>query len=147
MLLRCVGTLAGGMFLLALLSIAHFAVPAHALSAKECSVKYKAAKAAGTLGDMKWNAFRKAHCGAKSAAATSGKKKLPTPRLVPAATGSAVFPSAISPKYRNESQGKARMHTCRDQYESNKARNANGGLRWVQKGGGYYSQCNKRLKG
>ena len=38
------------------------------------------------------------------------------------------------------------MHTCRDQYNANKATNANGGLRWIQKGGGYYSECNKHLK-
>ena len=36
------------------------------------------------------------------------------------------------------------MHTCLDQYNANKA---NGGLNWIQKGGGYYSECNKRLKG
>jgi hypothetical protein len=28
----------------------------------------------------------------------------------------------------------------------NKASNGNGGLKWIQKGGGYYSECNKRLK-
>jgi len=39
------------------------------------------------------------------------------------------------------------MHTCVDQYNANKASNANGGLKWIQKGGGYYSECNKRLKG
>ena len=42
--------------------------PAQALSAKECSVKYKAAQQAGTLGDMKWNDFRKAQCGADASA-------------------------------------------------------------------------------
>jgi hypothetical protein len=30
---------------------------------------------------------------------------------------------------------------------ANKAANANGGLKWIQKGGGYYSECNKQLKG
>jgi hypothetical protein len=39
------------------------------------------------------------------------------------------------------------MHTCLDQYRANKANNGNGGLKWIQKGGGYYSQCNKALKG
>jgi hypothetical protein len=28
----------------------------------------------------------------------------------------------------------------------NKAGDANGGLKWLQKGGGYYSQCVKKLK-
>ena len=32
-------------------------------------------------------------------------------------------------------------------YNANKAANANGGLKWIVKGGGYYSECNKRLKG
>jgi hypothetical protein len=39
------------------------------------------------------------------------------------------------------------METCLDQYRANKANNANGGLKWIQKGGGYYSECVKRLKG
>jgi hypothetical protein len=39
------------------------------------------------------------------------------------------------------------MHTCRDQYNANNASNGNGGLKWIVKGGGYYSECNKRLKG
>ncbi len=39
------------------------------------------------------------------------------------------------------------MHTCLDQYKENKANNGNGGMKWIQKGGGYYSECNKRLKG
>jgi hypothetical protein len=39
------------------------------------------------------------------------------------------------------------MATCLDQYKTNKANNANGGLKWIQKGGGYYSECSKRLKG
>lgn len=60
--------------------------------------------------------------------------------------GSAVFPPAVSAKYSSESAGKARMHTCLDQYNVNKAANANGGLNWIAKGGGYYSECNKRLK-
>jgi hypothetical protein len=34
-----------------------------------------------------------------------------------------------------------------DQYHANKAANANGGLHWIQKGGGYYSECSKHLKG
>src|SRR6516162_821073 len=95
---------------------------AQALSMKECSAKYKAAKEAGTLGGMKWNDFRKAQCGAEAAAE-------PTPSAPPSratATKHAVFPSAVSSKYSGESAGKARMHTCLDQYRANKANNANG---------------------
>jgi hypothetical protein len=39
------------------------------------------------------------------------------------------------------------MHTCLDQYRANKTSGGNGDLKWIEKGGGYYSQCNKRLKG
>ena len=69
------------------------------------------------------------------------------PAAAPAASGSAVFPSAIASKYASETPGKGRMHTCVDQYNANKASNGNGGLKWIEKGGGYYSECNKRLKG
>lgn len=116
---------------------------AQALTAQECSAKYQAAKTAGTLAGQKWNDFRKAQCGTDAAAAPAA-----TPAAAPAApAGPAVFPSAVDPKYSQESAGKARMHTCVDQYNANKASNGNGGLKWIQKGGGYYSECTKKLKG
>ena len=127
-----------------------FAPSAGALTMKECSAKYQAAKAAGTLGGQKWNDFRKTQCGADAAATPTSTTPAATPAAVPAAPkapGNAVFPTAMSPKYTNESPGKARMHTCLDQYNANKATNANGGLKWIQRGGGYYSECNKQLKG
>ena len=131
---------------------------AQALTTQECSAKYQAAKTAGTLNGQKWNDFRKAECGADAAAAPAAtpaaapaapkeaKKPEVTPAAAPAAAGPAVFPSAVDPKYAKETAGKARMHTCVDQYNANKATNANGGLKWIQKGGGYYSECTKKLK-
>ena len=65
----------------------------------------------------------------------------------PGPAGNAVFPTTASPKYSGESAGKARMQTCLDQYRANKANGGNGGLKWIEKGGGYYSECNKHLKG
>ena len=138
--------------------------PASALTTQECSAKYQAAKKDGTLGGMKWNDFRKAQCGADAApatpaaapaapppppATTTAKKEAPAaaPAPAPLPTGNAVFPNAVDPKYAKESAGKGRMHTCVDQYNANKASNGNGGLKWIQKGGGYYSECNKHLKG
>jgi hypothetical protein len=134
--------------------------PAQALSTQECSAKYKAAKAAGTLGDQKWNDFRKAQCGADATPAAAPAaapaapvapkeaKKEAAPAAAPAApSGPAVFPSAVDPKYAKESAGKGRMHTCVDQYNANKATGGNGGMKWIEKGGGYYSECNKKLKG
>jgi hypothetical protein len=157
----CVGLLLAAAYLNGL--------PASALTMKECSEKYKAAKAAGNT--AKWNDFRKSECGsdasatpaaapatppaatdAKPAAEPKAKKKAAkseseAPAASAAPSGPAVFPSAVSDKYSKESPGKARMHTCLDQYNANKANNSNGGLNWIQKGGGYYSECNKRLKG
>ncbi|MCA6105980.1 hypothetical protein [Bradyrhizobium cenepequi] len=134
--------------------------PAQALTAQECSAKYQAAKAAGTLNGQKWNDFRKAECGANAtpAAPAPAAPTAAAPAPAPAAkeakeaapalpAGPAVFPTAVDPKYSKETEGKARMHTCVDQYKANKATNANGGLKWIQKGGGYYSECTKRLKG
>jgi hypothetical protein len=138
--------------------LAAFAVlPAQALTSQECSAKYQTAKAAGTLNGMKWNDFRKSQCTAEASPAaapaapaptTAAKKEAaPAPAPAPAATGNAIFPSAVAAKYAKESAGKARMHTCVDQYNANKTTNGNGGLKWIQKGGGYYSECNRRLKG
>jgi len=71
----------------------------------------------------------------------------PVAPAVAAAPSTAVFPSAISPTYANEKPYNARLKTCSDQYKANKVTNANGGLKWIQKGGGYWSECNKHLKG
>jgi hypothetical protein len=138
--------------------------PARALTTQECSAKYQAAKTAGTLNGQKWNDFRKAECGAAATAAPAAvpaaapaapaapkaveaKPKAPEAATPAAPAGPAMFPTAIDPKYSKETAGKGRMHTCVDQYNANKTANANGGLKWIQKGGGYYSECNKKLKG
>ena len=135
--------------------------PVQALTTQECSAKYQAAKTAGTLAGQKWNDFRKANCGADATAtpaaapaaapapapAPKEAKKEAAPAAAPAApSGPAVFPSAVDPKYAKETAGKGRMHTCVDQYNANKATNGHGGMKWIEKGGGYYSECNKKLK-
>jgi hypothetical protein len=147
--------------------------PAHALSMKECSSKFSAAKEAGTLGDMKWNDFRKAQCGSdaeaaapdeKAAASTVKAETATTDHTTsqtgalasadskqPAATATIVpqevtFPTGVSSKYADETPAKARMHTCLDEYHLNKNNNTLGGLKWIQKGGGYYGLCNTKLK-
>jgi hypothetical protein len=136
--------------------------PAQALTPQECSAKYQAAKSANTLNGMKWNDFRKAQCGADATPmaapaappaappppVATAQPKAPPPMAAPALpSGPAIFPMMVDQKYAQESAGKARMHTCLDQYNANKAGNGNAGLKWIQKGGGYYSECNKRLKG
>jgi hypothetical protein len=141
---------AGAAMLLAIGLLANS--PASALTLKECSVKYKEAQAAGK--DMTWNVFRKAECGAEAAvAAADAAEAQPAATPTDAAevpersSAAAVFPTEVSPRYSNEKPGIARLKTCSDQFNANKAVDANGGLRWIQKGGGYWSECTKHLKG
>ncbi len=153
---------------------------AQAAGMKECSLKYQAAKQAGTLNGQDWKAFRAAQCGSASAAGTQSAAATPAaqpataaPASAPAAaapaapatrpatatapattaataaaapTGNATFPTAVNSKYASLKPGKARMQTCLDQYHANKTSGGNGGLKWIQKGGGYFSTCTKRLK-
>jgi hypothetical protein len=133
--------------------------PAQALTMQECSAKYQAAKSAGTLNGQKWNDFRKSECAAATPAAApaapppaaEAKPKAAPTAAAPAApvvTGNAVFPIAVDPKFASEKPHMQRMHTCAAQWQANKAANTTGGMHWNQKGGGgYYSVCNKRLKG
>ena len=151
------------------------AASAQALSVQECSVKYQAAKTAGTLGGQTWGAFRSTQCAAAAPApapvaapapvpapapVTPPKPVVAAPKPVPApvpapapVAGAPVLPKAIAAAYASEKPGKAREKTCLDQYKANKAVvgangvDANGGLNWIQKDGGYYSVCNKALKG
>ena len=128
------------------------ALPASALTMKECGAKYQAAKADGSLKKgLKWNAYRKAECGDEdasadeAAAAETSEPSMPDASAKPAKVGRIGIPE-VAPKYADEAPGKARMHTCVDQYNANKAKGANGNSKWIEKGGGYFSQCNKRLK-
>jgi len=111
----------------------------------ECSAKYKDAKAAGTLNGMTWNDFRKAKCGSDATAA-------------PAGSPSAAAPSAASATAANAAEwrgfqvfkgfsGQGAQRDLPRPVRTNKANNGNGGLKWMQKGGGYYSECTKKLKG
>jgi hypothetical protein len=111
--------------------------PANAVTMAECGVKYEAARKAGTLNGLSWNDYRKAQCGEEAKVEAA-----PT-----ASASGALFPPAIAPKYASEPSYKARRLTCLDQYRANKGGGGNGDLKWIQKGGGYYSECNKRLKG
>lgn len=118
---------------------------------KECSAKYKAAQAAGSA--KSWNEFRKEECAkAPSAAAGNeapgtGTETAPKSAETTGAAKSPVFPSAVSSTFAAEKPARARMHTCLEQYHINKGNNALGGMRWIEKGGGYYKLCNAKLKG
>ncbi|MDB5554753.1 MAG: hypothetical protein JWL86_4737 [Rhizobium sp.] len=131
-------------------SVAVFAVaaPASALTMKECSAKYKIAQKDGSAKSVKWNDFRKAQCGADATAepAVSMDTEEEPEKATVAAPKGVQFPKAIAAKYSSESAGKGRLHTCVDAYHQNKANNTLGSLKWIQKGGGYYSLCNTKLK-
>lgn len=142
--------------------------PALALTAKECHAKFQAAEKAGTLNGQKYKDFKAAQCGEVSTQATqqnmpAAEKEAATDKKVTseapaspgagiaskpsaAASGNVVFPTAVSAQYAKLSAGKARMKTCLDQYHANQQSGGNGALKWIQKGGGYYSQCNAKLK-
>ncbi len=68
MSIRTITAMAGTAIIMGAAAFA-FSSPANALTMKECSAKYQAAKDAGTLGGLKWNDFRKAQCGDDAAAA------------------------------------------------------------------------------
>jgi hypothetical protein len=148
--------------------------PAQAVSMQECSIKYKAAQDAGTLGGAKWADFRRANCDAATgpAAGIATDAASPAPMVVadaaaatavtvaskPAVAAAAatakpvvppglVLPTAIASKYASQKPSLARLHTCLDQYHIDKANKTLGTLRWIQKGGGYYSLCAAKLKG
>jgi hypothetical protein len=96
-------------------------------TASRCALRFMAAEIAGKLKGRKWKEFRQEECGES--------------------TTEAVFPSVIAPKYSGANVDKARMLTCADQFNANKSTNGNGGMKWIDKGGGYYGECVSRLKG
>ena len=129
---------------------------------KACGEKWQAAKAAGTTGGTTWPKFlaecRSGAAKTQPAAATSSTSAATAAKAEPAKaaaaakppapqpTGSIVFPNEVSPKFSSLSAGRARRKTCSEQYQANKTNNANGGLKWLEKGGGYWSLCNAKLK-
>jgi hypothetical protein len=84
MLIRSTATTISVAALAAGLSIA-FTSSAGALTLKECSTKYQAAKTAGTLGGQTWRDFRKAQCGADATATPATTTPSATSAAAPAA--------------------------------------------------------------
>lgn len=162
--LNCFGLVAATVFVGSL--AANLPAQAQANAMKVCGDKWQAAKAANTTNNQTWQQFLSAcrkdmaanPAPAAAPAAPAPTAAAPAPRAPTASAAApaprttapasaAVFPTAVSPQYSTLSAGKQRQKTCVDQYNANKANNANGGLNWIQKGGGYWSQCNARLKG
>ncbi|TPJ18569.1 hypothetical protein FJW04_04405 [Mesorhizobium sp. B2-7-3] len=129
--------------------------PASALTMKECGETYRTAKESGTLNGMDWAAFRKEKCATSAAESVSADKveTAPQPKketsaaLAPTvAPADVTFPTTLAAEFETEKPAKARMKTCLQGYHGNKEAGTLNGLRWIQKGGGYYSLCNARLK-
>ncbi len=122
---------------------------------KQCSAEAKAENGAAPAAPASTPVPTSSPAAAPSAAPTTtaavpAAPAAPTRRAAapsaPAVAGNAVFPTAIAAEFTKEKPGKARFDTCLAQYHANKVNNGNGGLVWLAKGG-YYSQCNTRLKG
>lgn len=115
-----------------------------------CHKEFQSAKKNGTLNGQNYAAFKATHC--SGAGASSSATSAPSPKPAPStplaaiSNSNAVFPSRLAPEFASLSAGKARYKTCLKQYNANKAGGGNGSLKWIQRGGGYYSQCNTRLK-
>lgn len=143
-----------------------FAVPASApagkLSAEACRKAFNEAKKANTLSGQKYADFKTGYCAGGAGIAPSqspapassaqpapagASKPAAASAIAPVASGSALFPARVAPEFASLTPGKARMKTCLAQYNANKSSGRNGNLKWIQKGGGYYSECNAHLKG
>lgn len=140
-----------------------FAVPASApagkMSAAACHQAFDEAKKANALGGQKYADFKLGYCAKNGGIAPSqssapaqpvaagASKPAAAPAVAPVVGGAALFPARVAPEFASLTPGKARMKTCLAQYNANKSSGRNGSLKWIQKGGGYYSECNARLKG
>jgi hypothetical protein len=124
--------------------------PAHALTAKECSAKYQAAKTAGTLNGMKWNDFRKAECAAETPAAAPppaappAAAEKPTAKPAPAAMEK---PAPTTAGEKPVSPGRQamlnRMHACSADWKAMKASGKRpAGMKWPQ----FWHQCDEQKK-
>lgn len=161
----------GAVFLAVCVSLAAFSAPVLAQDAtmKQCGERWQAAKSAGTSAGTTWPKFL-AECRAgkpteakatnaaaakpaepaEAAETKSGAERAataPKPKTAaPQPKGKIVFPASVAAKHASLRPSQARQKTCGEQFRANKADGANGGLRWLEKGGGYWSLCNAKLK-
>ena len=128
--------IASGILLAAAASVAP-TFPAHALSMKECSVKYQAAKDAGTLKGQTWNEFRKAECGGEAAEG-------PATSAPPAATPASAPATTKPPKTGSPGRDAmiARERACGKEWKEAKAAGKTEGMKWPQ----YWHECDQRKK-
>lgn len=133
---------------------------------KACGDKWRTVRDAETAKGVTWPQYLSA-CRAQASAASvppatgeakkeanrsSGQetpaKPAPAKPERQAALGGAgpVFPQDVASRHASERPALGRQRTCADQFKANKSADANGGLKWIEKGGGYWSRCNAHLK-
>ena len=118
------------------------ATSAQALTVKECSAKYKEAKAAGTLNGMKWNDFRKSQCGAEATAAPAVATP-PAAETRPAATEAKPAAAEAKPASGGRQAMYARERACGKEWKTEKAAGKiPAGMKWPQ----YWHECDQRKK-
>lgn len=116
------------------------AKPAFALTAQECSVKYQAAKTAGTLNGATWNQFRAQNCGADAAAAPAPAAAAPKAVVPAAPAATPAVAGGIAGAGREAEQ--ARQKQCGAEWRANKETLKAQYPTWPK----YFSACNTRIK-
>lgn len=127
---------------------------------KVCGDKWRTVRDAEKTKGVTWPQFlatcRAQASGARVPPATGDAKKeaskdssKDTPAKPPrqaALGGAPIFPQDVAARHASERPALGRQRTCADQFKANKSAGANGGLKWIEKGGGYWSRCNAYLK-
>lgn len=116
------------------------------LSFKECGAQYQAAKKSGALEGRKWAAYRKEVCRIATPA-NRAPLSLRSEATSAETVGRLAFPASLASEFSAAKPWEARMRTCLKGYHAAKKAGALYGIKWVQKGGGYYSLCAARLRG
>jgi hypothetical protein len=114
------------------------------LSFKECGAKYRSAKADGSLGARKWLDYRRAECGITADAFRQPPSRSEASRAE--ATRRLAFPVALASEFSSQKPWEARMRTCLKSYREQKKAGTLYGVKWVERGGGYYSLCSAKLR-
>ena len=113
------------------------ALPAHALSTKECGALYQTAKDANKLKGATWNEFRKANCGAEEAAAEEPVKAEKKPRRKRQPPPLKSRKGRKKPKAKKvaaveepAAEGKLTAKECSAKYQDAKANDVLNGMKW-----------------
>lgn len=117
---------------------------------KVCGDRWRSVRETESANGVTWPQYL-ARCRAQAAAPLEREPAAPaasaaSQSTVARAAQEPVFPRAVDPRHASERPALARQRTCADQFRANRTTQANGGLRWIEQGGGYWSRCNAYLK-